>query len=462
MKKLLSIVLAAILAFSVVGCGEKKEASSSEKVQITVGAWPSEKTSPELRKKYDAMKERFETENPNIEIIPDTWCFSLETFLAKAASGNLPTIYGVYFTEGRRIIDAGYCSDLTPYFEKYGYDEKINDSIKGLISKDGKYYMIPKTAYAMGLYLNKPLFKKAGLVNEDGTPKIPQTYEELAETAKIIKDKTGQAGIVINTANNQGGWQFLNIAWSFGTEFMKQDKDGKWKATFDSKEGIAALQYIKDLKWKYDVLPDASFATITEQQKYFGSDQAAMFIGTPPQDALVTTYNMNPNDICIASLPAGPEGRYAQFGGELTVIKSGVTDAQIEASLKWIEYSNAGYSIDDSAKQAMEDSYQIKSEKGTPIGFYQYSPWSDNAERTEYEKTVIEKYANIDKINVKDFNYPPADIEFKPEEPINCQELYAVLDACIQEVITNKDADPAKLMKKAAKDFQKDSLDTVE
>ena len=60
MKKLLSIVLAAILAFSVVGCGEKKEASSSEKVQITVGAWPSEKTSPELRKKYDAMKERFE------------------------------------------------------------------------------------------------------------------------------------------------------------------------------------------------------------------------------------------------------------------------------------------------------------------------------------------------------------------------------------------------------------------
>ena len=171
---------------------------------------------------------------------------------------------------------------------------------------------------------------------------------------------------------------------------------------------------------------------------------------------------MNPNNICIASLPAGPEGRYAQFGGELTVIKSGVTDAQIEASLKWIEYSNAGYSIDDSAKQAMEDSYQIKSEKGTPIGFYQYSPWSDNAERTEYEKTIIEKYANIDKINVKDFNYPPADIEFKPEEPINCQELYAVLDACIQEVITNKDADPAKLMKKAAKDFQKDSLDTVE
>lgn len=42
----------------------------------------------------------------------------------------------------------------------------------------------------MGLYINKPLFTKAGLVNEDGSVKVPQTYEELAEFAGIIKEKT--------------------------------------------------------------------------------------------------------------------------------------------------------------------------------------------------------------------------------------------------------------------------------
>ncbi len=461
MKKLITVMLTAALALSAAGCGKEKE-TVSDKTQISVSAWPPQKTQPQMYDQYKGMKEEFEKKNPGVEIIPDSWTFSLETFLAKAASGNLPTIYSVYFTEGKRIIDAGYCADLTKYFKKYGYDEKVSDSIKSMISKDDKYYIIPKSAYTMGLYINKALFEKAGEINEDGTPKIPQTYDELAETAKRIKDKTGKAGICITTANNTGGWQFLNIAWSYGTEFMKQGKDGKWKATFDSDECAQALQFIKDLKWKYDVLPDASFATVPEQQKYFGSDQAAMFIGTPPQDELVTTYNMDPNDICIASLPAGPKGRYAQFGGELTAIKAGSTDAQIDAAIKWLEFSNQGYSLDDSAKKAMEDSYKIRSEKGVPIGFYQYSPWSDNAERIKYEKTIIDKYANIDDINVKEFNNPPADMKFKPEEPVNCQEMYAVLDACIQEVITNKNADPKALLKKAAKDFQKDSLDNAE
>ena len=462
MKRLLTVVLAAILAFSAAGCGEKKQTSSDGKVQISVGAWPSKESNPKGYAQYMEVKERFEKANPNIEIIPDNWSFSLDTFLAKAASGNLPTIYEAYFTEGKRIIDAGSCADLTKYVKEYGYDKKLNPALKDLVSKDGKYYMIPKSAYVMGLYLNKSLFEKAGEVNADGSLKIPQTYEELAETAKRIKDKTGQSGLVICTANNTGGWNFLNIAWSFGTEFMKQDKNGKWKATFDSPECVSALQYIKDLRWKYNVIPETSFATGTEQQKYFGTDQAAMFIGTPPQDELVSIYNMNPNDICIASLPKGPGGRYAQVGGALNVIKSGSTDEQIEAAIKWIEFNNWGASIDDDVKLTMEESYKVRSEKGLPIGFYQFSPWSDSAERTEYEKGIVDKYANIDAINVKEFNNPPSDLKLKPEEPVSCQELYAVLDACIQEVVTNKNSDPAALIKKAAKDFQRDNLDSAE
>ena len=237
---------------------------------------------------------------------------------------------------------------------------------------------------------------------------------------------------------------------------MKQDKNGKWKATFDSPECVSALQYIKDLRWKYNVIPETSFATGTEQQKYFGTDQAAMFIGTPPQDELVSIYNMNPNDICIASLPKGPGGRYAQVGGALNVIKSGSTDEQIEAAIKWVGCSTTGaHQYDDDVKLTMEESYKVRSGKGLPIGFYQFSPWSDSAERTEYEKGIVDKYANIDAINVKEFNNPPSDLKLKPEEPVSCQELYAVLDACIQEVVTNKNSDPAALIKKAAKDFQR-------
>ncbi|MCI9626577.1 MAG: ABC transporter substrate-binding protein [Clostridia bacterium] len=408
------------------------------------------------------MKARFEEANPDVEIIPDNWSFSLETFLAKAASGNLPTLYEVYFTEGQRVINAGYCADLTDAVKKYGYESKIKDSIKNLITKDGKYYMVPQSSYNMGLYINKPLFTKAGLVNEDGSVKVPQTYEELAEFAGIIKEKTGQAGICICTANNTGGWNFLNVAWAYGTEFMKQDESGKWKATFDSPECAAALQWIKDLKWKYNAIPETSFATGTEQQKYFGAEQAGMFIGTPPQDELISIYNMKADDICIASLPAGPDGRYSQVGGTLSVVKEGSTPEQIDAVFKWIEFVSNSYTMSEDAKQTMENSYQIRANKGLPIGFYQYSPWADSAEKATFEKSIVDKYANIPAANVKEFNNPPEDLKLKPEEPVNCQELYAALDACIQEVITNKDADPAVLLKQAAADFQRDYLDSAE
>ena len=52
-------------------------------------------------------------------------------------------------------------------------------------------------------------------------------------------------------------------------------------------------------------------------------------------------------------------------------------------------------------------------------------------------------------------------LEFQAEEPVDAQALYALLDTCIQEVLTNKDADCASLIKKAASDFQKNNLDNA-
>ena len=464
-KKTLTAALAAALVLSAAGCGggEKNTATTEDgKTLISVGAWPKEDTNKELYDHYMDIKTRFEAANTDISIQPDTWTFSVDSFMAKAASGNLPVLYEGYFTECNRIVNAGYCADLTEAAEKYGYDTQIKEQLKSLVMKDGKYYAIPKSSYVMGLYINKKLFEQAGLVNEDGSVMIPETYEQLAEFAGQIREKTGQGGIAVNTANGQGGWNFLNIAWAYGTEFMKQDENGKWQATFDSPECVAALQYIKDLKWKYNALPESSFITGTEQQKFFASDQAGMFIGTPPQDELVTQYNMSTEDICIATLPSGPAGRYAQVGGVISFIRSDATPEQIDACFRLIDFANWGYGIDEDAKTSMEGDYRVRAEKGLPVGFYQYSPWSDSNERTEYGHSIIDKYANIPAENITTFNDPPEDLQLKPEEPVACQELYTVLDSCIQEVIVNENADCAQLIKTAAQNFQKDYLDTAQ
>ena len=106
-----------------------------------------------------------------------------------------------------------------------------------------------------------------------------------------IKEATGKPGIVFPTANNYGGWMFSCLAWSYGVDFMEKGEDGKWKATFNTPEAAEALRYMKDLKWKYDVLPNNAIIDGTEFYKTFAIGNAAMlmwyFIYYPDQTGLL-------------------------------------------------------------------------------------------------------------------------------------------------------------------------------
>ena len=194
-------------------------------------------------------------------------------------SGQLPTIYSTHFTEVSQIIAAGYSADLTDELKKQGIYDKINKDVLDLVSKDGKVYAFPSAAYILGIAFNVDDFQAAGLMNADGTPQQPKTWDELAQFAVKLKQATGRPGFVFPTANNNGGWQFTQIAWSYGADFMEKGSDGKWKAVFNSPEAAEALQWIKDLKWKYDVLPANTLIDHEELYKTFGTKAASMVIG---------------------------------------------------------------------------------------------------------------------------------------------------------------------------------------
>ena len=70
------------------------------------------------------------------------------------------------------------------------------------------------------------------------------------------------------------------------------------------------------------------------------------------------------------------------------------------------------------------------------------------------------KYANIDQKLVEQFANN-TDVHVRAEEPMNCQELYKTLDACIQAVLTDENADAEQLIKQANSDFQRNYLDKI-
>lgn len=453
-KRVTSAVLAVLMMVSIAACDKKEDG----KVTITIANTPNETMVKELEDHNKKVAE-FEELNPDIKIVSDSDAYAdAKTFMLTAAAHQLPTAYTSHFTDTKLRIREGYAADITKLLEKYDLVEKINPDFKSLVcDDDGKIYGIPVNGYAQGLAVNKELFKKAGLVNADGTIKYPDSYEELAEFAVIIKEKTGVAGYAIPTISNCGGWHFMNIAWSYGVNFEEQQEDGSWKATFNTPEAVAALQFIKDLKWKYNVLPETSVIDQTELHKLYGTGQVAMIIsGT--NNSWSQKYGMDLSKIAICKIPKGPAGRYAQTGGSALQFSADATEAEIEAAFKWYDFSGSFPDLSEDRIAKIEKGRQLSRESNSLLLPCDVFPVWVDAERDKVLNEIYAKYANVD---VKDYEtyLDFSNVTLRAEETVCAQELYAVLDSAIQEVLANKDADCAAIIKTACNDFQVNHLD---
>ena len=452
-KIVLMCLCAALLLSS---CGDRQTTGKQAKVSITVAEWPDD-TNPSSLATYEGYLKKFNEKYPDIEIVRDTSVYDPTTYMAKASSGQLATIYLSYFTEINKIINAGYGRDITEAAKKYGYDRAMNPELLKMISKDNKMYAVPSYVYTQGLYLNKNLFKQAGLVNEDGTLQYPSTYDELVDFAKQIKEKTGKAGYVIPAMQHAGGWHFMNIAWSYGVEFMKEE-NGKWIATFNTPECVQALQYVKDLKWKHNVLPENVFIDKSEMEKLFATDQVGMCFFDPPGENFMRLYGMKADAAAVVRMPEGPKGRYTQMGGTLTLFSPKSTDEELDAAFKWLEVVGTTPNVNDDIIASWDAKYKQDNQDNVAVLDQEpFKIWVSK-DRVEAENEIRRKYMNIYPRDYQEY-YSFADIAVRSEEPVCCQDLYELFDSCIQEVLTNENSDVAAVVAKAAEDFQHNHLD---
>ena len=455
LKGLTLVLCTSMLLAAVPGCTKKP--NTDGKIQLSVGSWPDKTGDPNGYAAREELIAEFNKKYPDIEIVPDTYAFSADTFYAKAEGETLPILYEVPYTEAEKIIKFGYASDLTDAFKEAGFYDNINDFVMDKISSDGKVYLIPNTVYTLGLAMNMDMLKQAGYVDEDETPKAPKTFDDLTEMAVKIKEATGKPGFLFPTTNNAGGWYFTALAWNFGAKFMEQT-DGKWEAKFDSEECVNALQWLKDMKWKYNVMPENTLINSSDLMQTFGSGNAAMCISSPAFVSMFKNYGMEKDNIGYANMPAGPERNVTLMGGSYFALSNTASKEQIDAAFKWIEFNGTTMNLTDEIKDNIKKTYKATADDGNIVGIKDINIWSDNTPFTSYKNQIIDEFANINMNHVKLYN-EKGNIEFQGEEPVCAQDLYAALDACIQEVLTNENADCKAVLQKANADFQKNSLD---
>lgn len=486
MKKLFSLLLCMVLAMSLLAaCGTKNEETVAEapadttqtsedtkeaeptetpapaqKVQLTLGIWPEDTLTADIEM-HNGYVKTFNATHPNVEVVPAYYKYATDTFVPLAESGNLPVIFETWYTEPQKLINGGFVADITDILNERGWVEKINPSIRDLLSKDGRIYGIPRDGYALGLMLNVQLFEQAGLVDADGYPIYPKTWTELAETAKKIKDATGSAGLCLLAKDNAGGWHFSNIAWAFGAT-LTTEENGKFVANVDSAEAIAAMEYVKSLRWEYDVLtPDPTNEDWGSGFVNLGTGAAAMYIGA--NDAVNQPTQVNGlavDKLAMCALPAGPSGQqYSLSGGTPYMFSKNATPEQINAALDYLEVMGKAPVATDDAIAGMRADAQNRVANGVPV-IPRFPCWIAE-DVLAAEDSIVAEFGNVDpKLYDNYFTTIKKAGNLRLEEVGSAQDLYAELTKVLQAVVTDKNADVAALMKTADENYQ-NILDTT-
>ena len=108
---------------------------------------------------------------------------------ANLAAGTAPDIMVLH---GHRIPNYASRGLLTPMgdvLEAAGIDvSDFTDNARGFVEYNGELYGVPLDVHGHLWHINLDLWGEAGLLNDDGTPKLPAGKDEFLAAAEQFKD----------------------------------------------------------------------------------------------------------------------------------------------------------------------------------------------------------------------------------------------------------------------------------
>jgi arabinogalactan oligomer/maltooligosaccharide transport system substrate-binding protein len=332
----------AALALTMTACGGEDSKSSAEtpksstesvdpaslKAELTW--WDTSDPTNEGPAFKDLIK-KFNEEYPNVKINYQSVPFdqAQNKFKTAADSGSgAPDILRAEVAWVPEFASLGYlyALDGTPLLEDNNFLETPLSSDQ----YDGKTYGVPQVTDTLGLMYNKKIFDKAGIENP------PTTWDEVAEDAKLIKQKAGVDGIYLNAA----GYFMLPFMYGEGGDLVDTDAQKIVVNSDANAKGIGIAQEM--VKSGVAAKPDAndSYGTM---MTLFKSGKVGMIINGPWE---VANISSDPafggfENLGIAPVPAGSAGQGAPVGGHNYVIYSGMDEAKADAAIAFVKFMSS-------------------------------------------------------------------------------------------------------------------------
>ncbi len=236
-----------------------------------------------------SVVEAFNKQHPDIEVVfrVPGWGAELTTKVATAmVAGNPPALLALHdwevlaFKGKIHVLTDQMLADLGIKKEDF-YETPWNLGVF-----DGERLGIAESTGTLNLYYNRDMFKAAGLDPD----KTPMTRDEFVEVAmKLTRDLDGdgkidQWGFCPRTRSHP---QYHTWIWQNGGDYLTPD----WKkAAFNTPEVEEALQFGRDLIFKYKVCPPDPGRGAAPQDEFYAG-RLAMHINGPWEVSKMLQYN---------------------------------------------------------------------------------------------------------------------------------------------------------------------------
>ena len=215
---------------------------------------------------------KFEAANPGTKVhwVDVPWGAMQGKIQAAMGAKTAPDVVNLNPDFATQLATRNAWLDLDPVLTK-GENKEYLPRIWQAGTMNGKAFSFPWYLTTNVTIYNQDLLTKAGVT------KPPTTYQELAQSAKQIKEKTGKYAF-FTTFVAEDSNDILESLVQMGVELV--DKQGK--AAFNTPEGKTAFQYWVDL-YKQGLLPKESLTQGHQQgiQLYQAGETAILSAGAP-------------------------------------------------------------------------------------------------------------------------------------------------------------------------------------
>jgi multiple sugar transport system substrate-binding protein len=243
---------------------------------------------------YPELFKKWEEANPDHKIAVEVvgWAQCQDKVTTLAAAGNPPALAYV----GSRTLKQFADNELIVPIEMTEEEKKsYYPHIIETVTFQDQIWGVPTAFSTKALYWNKGLFKKAGLDPE----KAPTTWQELYDTAKTVKEKTGVPGfgLAAKTMDNTMH-QFLH--WVYTNDGKIIDGD---KIALDSPQNVEALTWLGKMA---EVSEEGPTAYEQDQLTALFNDQKIAMYEQGPWVRVRVNKDI---EWGVAPLPLGPQAK---------------------------------------------------------------------------------------------------------------------------------------------------------